>query len=88
MGSAFSVRVAVARHTSGFIGFGTGVNPVQHVFDMGEGLEGLAVFQHSTGSTTAVGSVATGAGTIVFNSDGDWTAGLGLLRLETPHIHE
>ena len=51
VGSTFTIWIAIGGDTGGLKGFGSGVHPIQHVFDMGEGFEGLAVFQNSTCST-------------------------------------
>ena len=55
---------------------------------MRESLEGLAVFQDSTGSTSAVGTVATCARTVVFDAKRNRTTGFSLLGLQSTYIHE
>ena len=88
MGSTLTVGVTVGRHTSGLVGLGAAVDPIQHVFNVRESLEGLAIFQNSTSSTSTVGAVATCTRAVVFDAEGNRTTGFSLLGLQTPDIHE
>ena len=85
---AFAIRIAVGGDSGCLIGLGSGIHPIQHVFNMRESLHRLTVFQDSTSTTGTVGTVATSAGTVVLHAESNRTLCLGFLRLQATDVHE
>ena len=56
--AAFAIRVAICRKTGSNVLLASCIHEVQHVFDVGEGLHGVAFIQNLSCTTGTIGTVA------------------------------